>query len=288
MLHKTSTKLSPRTKGALPPLEDILVYADSSPATQNALAYAEAMAPEGNVAALMFGLMPGYPVSEFDGQAWLTARGHAEAAAAEAETSLRERLARCGSQAELRRADVMAGEEGRVMAMQARYVDAVVFGWPVKESVRPVREFEAVLLNSGRPTLLVPETCSARGLPRSVMIAWSSTREASRAIHDGLPLLAKAEHVSVVVVADEGEWSEQNPGGDMARHLARHDISVELKHVPAFGKKVSAVLLDEARFQGADLIVMGGYSHSRASEWLFGGVTRDMLEALPVPLLMSH
>lgn len=288
MHSKTQPRLAARPKPALAPVEDILVLADGSVAAANALAYAEALAPEGNVTTLMFGLMPGYPASEFGGEAWLIARRDAEKAAEQAEAAFRERLVRQSSRAEVRRADVIAGEEGRVMAAQARYVDVVIFGWPAADSPRPVREFEAVLFNAGRPSILLPETCALRGLPRSILVAWSPTREASRAIHDAMPLLAAAEQVGVVVVANEWDIPEQNPGDDMARHLARHNIAVEVKHVPTTGKLVSEVLLDEARFQGAELIVMGGYSHSRTGEWLFGGVTRDMLGALTVPVMMSH
>ncbi|MCU0884507.1 MAG: universal stress protein [Beijerinckiaceae bacterium] len=288
MHSKSQPRTAARSGPALAPVEDLLVLADGSAAAAKALAYAEALAPDGNVTALMFGLMPGYPVSEFSGEAWLIARRDAETAAERAEAAFTETLARHGSRAELRRADVIAGEEGRVMAAQARYVDAVIFGWPTAEAARPVREFEAVLFNAGRPSILVPETCALRGQPRRIMVAWSPTREASRAIHDALPLLAAAEQVGVVVVASEWDILEPNPGDDMARHLARHDIAVEVKNVPTGGRLVASVLLDEARFQGAELIVMGGYSHSRTGEWLFGGVTRDMLGALSVPVMMSH
>lgn len=288
MHSKTRTGLAARSGPAFPPFEDLLVFADGSAAAANALAYAEALAPEGNVTALMFGRMPGYPVSEFGGEAWLIARRDAENAAGAAEVAFKDKLKGRNSRTEVRRADVMAGEEGRLIAEQARYVDAAIFGWPTVDRDQPLREFEAVLFNAGRPALLLPETFALRGPPRSVMVAWSPTREASRAIHDALPLLAAADHISVVVVAEEWTRPEQNPGDDIACHLARHDIAVEVRHVPAAGKLVSQVLLDEARFQGAELIVMGGYSHSRTGEWLFGGVTRDMLGTLTVPVMMSH
>jgi nucleotide-binding universal stress UspA family protein len=77
-------------------------------------------------------------------------------------------------------------------------------------------------------------------------------------------------------------------GDDMARHLARHDMTVDVKHVPSNGESIHAVLLNEARYLGADLLVMGGYGHSRTGEWLFGGVTRDILNEAHIPLLMSH
>lgn len=288
MHSKAQPRPALRSRPALAPVEDLLVLADGSKAATTALAYAEALAPDGNVTALMFGLMPGYPAGEFGGDVWLIARRAAEQAAEQAEEALKETLSQRGSRAEVRRADVIAGEEGRVMAAQARYVDATIFGWPAADDARPVREFEAVLFNAGRPSILVPETCALRGPPRNILVAWSPTREASRAIHDALPLLSAAEQVGVVVVASEWDIPEQNPGDDMARHLARHNIPVEVKHVPTTGKLVSDVLLDQARFQGAELIVMGGYSHSRTGEWLFGGVTRDMLGALTVPVMMSH
>ncbi len=99
--------------------------------------------------------------------------------------------------------------------------------------------------------------------------------EAARAVQDALPLLQRADLVTILAVAEGRRvGSEEDAGADIARHLARHDVRAEVIHVPASGRAAQAVIADEARFLGADLVVMGGYGHSRFSEWIFGGVTR--------------
>lgn len=271
---------------------DLLVFLDESPAAANALAYAEALTRGENTTALMFGLMADYPVSfysEVPVDSWLVVQRQAEQDAAALEERLRARLARDGSGADLRRADVVSGEEGRVIALQARYADATVIGWSADGGTSQQKTlFEGALFQSGRPVMLVPEHFSQRQAPRTILVAWSAERESARALHDAMPLLRSAGQVRIVVVDNGTPGLEKNPGDDIARHLARHDIKVDVKHVPAGGELTYKVLLNEARFLGADMLVMGGYGHSRTGEWLFGGVTRDMLGAADIPLLMSH
>lgn len=288
MLNKTSTR--PRAARALSgaALQDVLVLADDRPAGENALAYAEALNPDGNVAALILAVIPNYPATEFSGEAWLVAQREAQREAEAAESALRDKLGRKGSRAELRRAEVMSGDEGRALSMQGQYADATVIGWPTSDASRPVHEFEGALFESGRPVILVPEAFSGHGRPRTIMIAWTATREATRAVHDAMPLLREANLVQVVIADDRTLGEQENPGDDIARHLARHDITVEVKHVPAGGVPICKVLLDEARYLGADMLIMGGYGHSRTGEWLFGGVTQDILARMTVPVLMSH
>lgn len=288
-MPETSTKREAASRRAVAaPLHDLLTLYDGSAATANALAYAEALAPEGHVAALLFGILPDFPISEGAAEAWLVAERAARAEAAALEARLRAKLDERGSRAELRRTDGRLGEEGRLLTREAMYADATLIGWPAANGgMQPVEAFEGALFSSGRPVILVPEAHAGHGPPQNVLIAWSATREAARAVNDALPLLRSARQVSLVVVSDNGT-NEDNPGNDMARHLARHDVRVEVKHVPAGGEPVHKVLLDEARFLGADLMVMGGYSHSRTGEWLFGGVTRDMLSRMSIPVMMSH
>lgn len=286
---ETSKMRSPAGRSAADaPLHDLLALYDGRATAANALAYAEALAPDGHVAALLFGILPDFPVSEGAAEAWLVAERAARAEAAELEARLRVQLEQRGSRAELRRTDGRLGEEGRLLAREAMYADATLIGWPAANGgAQPIEAFEGALFNSGRPVILVPEAHTSHGRPQTVLIAWRATREAARAVNDALPLLRSARQVTVVVVADNGA-TEDIPGDDIARHLARHDVWVEVKHVPAGGEPVHEVLLNEARFVGADLMVMGGYSHSRTGEWLFGGVTRDMLSRMTIPVLMSH
>ena len=282
---------------ALRPFEDLLVYLDDSAASRNALSYAEALNPEGNTSALTFGFIPNYPSSyyaEASADVWLVVQEQAEQAAATLEQALRAQLAKVGSRADLRRANIMTGEEGNTIAMHGRYADITVIGWSSKIDEDRNRTglqktlFEAALFNSGRPVLLVPEAFKRMGAPKRVLIAWSPERESVRAVNDAMSVLTLAEQVRIVVINTGSLMAEKNPGDDMARHLARHDVKVDVKHVPSNGEPVHKMLLDEARYLGADLVVMGGYGHSRTGEWLFGGVTRDILNDADVPLLMSH
>jgi nucleotide-binding universal stress UspA family protein len=92
--------------------------------------------------------------------------------------------------------------------------------------------------------------------------------------------------VTTVDARPNGEGAA--PGRDITRHLARHGVNVELRNVDGLGRASAAVLMDEARELGADLMVMGGYGHSRLRQFVFGGVTRALIAASPVPLLLSH
>lgn len=298
MLHTPSPNRRARKHPeARPAFEDLLVYLDDSAAAANALAYAEALNPDGNVSALMFGFMPDYPASYFAEaplDAWLVVQEQAEQAATTMEDRLKERLAAKGSRAELRRANVALGEEAGAIAMQGRYADITVIGWSPRSDEDRSRSdlqrklFEAALFDSGRPVLLVPQAFKGADAPKRVLVAWSPERESVRAVNDAMPVLAGAEQVRIVVVSRGWATAERNPGDDMARHLARHDVNVDVKHVPSNGDAIHTVLLNEARYLGADLLVMGGYGHSRTGEWLFGGVTRDILNEAHIPLLMSH
>jgi nucleotide-binding universal stress UspA family protein len=283
--------------------QDLLVYQDETPAAANALAYAEtiAAAGDGHVAALMFGFLAPYPATvymEATPDVWLAAQRRAREEADAAEDRIKARLAMASLSKDLRRKDVMGGEAGSVLAVYGRYADAVIIGWSKKGGkdggTRDGTEFErdlfrGALFESGRPVILVPESYKANEPPRRILVAWAPEREATRAVHDALPVMLGADLVTVLAVAEGGNVTgEEDAGADIARHLARHDIKAEVKHVPAGGRTAQAVIADEARYLGADLIVMGGYGHSRLREWIFGGVTRDMTADLRTPVLMAH
>jgi nucleotide-binding universal stress UspA family protein len=301
--HLTKTAHAACADPVRPLFRDLLVYQDETAAAANALVYAEALAAstEGNVAGLMFGFISSYPATVYMDAApdiWVVAQQRAVEEADATEKRIKARLARSATGTELRRMDIMGGEAGRILAIHCRYVDAMVLGWSRRagkeDGNRDGTEFErdlfrGALFESGRPVILVPESCRSMGPPRRILVAWSPEREATRAVNDALPLLRGAEMVTILAVAEgRGINGEKDPGTDIAHHLARHDVKTEVKHVPANGRTAQSVVLDEARYCGADLIVMGGYGHSRLSEWLFGGVKRDMMDDLKIPVLMAH
>lgn len=148
---------------------------------------------------------------------------------------------------------------------------------------------EAVLFDSGRAVLLVPLKQQKPFSAKRIMVAWDGGRAAARAISEARPLLAKADFVEAVVVETGKPKAKQLLGADLARHLARHEKGVELRTlVPAHDEGIVDVLLKEIAARDIDLVVMGGYGHSRLREFVLGGVTRDMLERMTVPLLLAH
>jgi len=146
---------------------------------------------------------------------------------------------------------------------------------------------EAALFETGRPVLIVPYIQKGDLKLDRVMVAWDASRSAARAVNDAMPFLARAGLVEVVVVAEHGK-DEELPAADLAGHLARHGVKVGVKPVVAPATKVADVLLSHAADSAADLLVMGGFGHSRLREFVLGGVTRGILEAMTVPTLMAH
>lgn len=150
------------------------------------------------------------------------------------------------------------------------------------------RLVQTVLFHAGRPILIVPEGAK---LPLAkVAIAWNASREAIRAVHDGMGLITQATDVNVVLVdptpSDDGHGAE--PGADLAAHLARHVDTVNVHRIPSAGRALGQALQQFAVDIGCDVMVMGAYGHSRMWEMLLGGATRDVLTDTRLPLLISH
>jgi nucleotide-binding universal stress UspA family protein len=144
-----------------------------------------------------------------------------------------------------------------------------------------------VMLNVPRPVLMVPYTGEYTRIDGNVLIAWNGSMEAARAVGHALPLLRQAARV-VVAHFDAGEQAElaaQPP--ELLAWLARHDVVAELREQRT-GNDTGAALLSLAAEQQSNLIVMGGYGHTRFRELMLGGMTRTMLEKMTRPVLMSH
>ena len=147
---------------------------------------------------------------------------------------------------------------------------------------------ETTLFESGRPMIVVPYIQKAPLKLDKVMVCWDGSRQAARAIGDAMPLLAKAGRVAVVIIANEPGKEDEIEGADMAQHLARHGLKVEVQRIPGGDVDVADALLSHAADSGADFMVMGGYGHSRLREFVLGGVTRSILRSMTVPALMAH
>ena len=172
------------------------------------------------------------------------------------------------------------------IAREARAADLLVIahGLTNKDPFRTLDPGELVL-KAGRPVLLVPKEVTSFSAKR-ILIAWKDTREARRAVADALPLLEIAESVTVVEVCKDEFPSKLK---DVADYLGRHQIHAVCERVqPVRDASTAHLLLQFVRSQNIDLIVAGGYGHSRLGEWIFGGVTRTLLRESPVCCLLTH
>lgn len=176
-----------------------------------------------------------------------------------------------------------------IVPIHARYADVTIIGQPERGKIEPTHSPELpanVVMGAGRPVIVVPYAGKFDKAPRHVLIAWSGTREATRAVHDALPILKRAAKVSVLSINPKD--GKHLPGADIAAHLARHGCKTEAARTVASDISVSDVILSDASDIGADFIVMGAYGHSRLREWALGGATRDVLNTMTVPVLFSH
>ncbi len=149
---------------------------------------------------------------------------------------------------------------------------------------------EHLVMGSGKPVLIIPYIGFPETIGKNVIIAWDKSREASRAIHDALPLLKQADKVHIFsVIKKGGEENELAALADITTHLSRHDVDVD-NNACVFDRDISVaeMLLSRASDYGADLIVMGAYGHSRLREYTLGGTTRTILNSMTTPVLMTH
>jgi nucleotide-binding universal stress UspA family protein len=174
--------------------------------------------------------------------------------------------------------------------VQARHVDLTVMARPSKGAGLRHQVLEAVLMESGRPLMLIPPDWTTKGSVNTVFVAWNAGREAARAVADAGDWLEAASKIVIGTVdARPGPRGHgEAPGVDIATHLARHGHAVELRNIDSLGVEAGQAILDSAEACGADLIVVGGFGHPRLQQALFGGVTRTILESSKVPLLMAH
>ena len=182
----------------------------------------------------------------------------------------------------------LAGSADR-FATIARRFDLAVVGQAEPERAAPEELIvENALFSSGRPVLIVPYIQKAELTLDRVMVCWDASRNAARAIADAMPFLKRARVIDVVIVASERIKSDEIPGADIGQHLARHDLKVEVRRIVSPDTDVASTILSHAADTAADFIVMGGYGHSRLREFILGGATRGMLQAMTLPTLMSH
>ena len=178
------------------------------------------------------------------------------------------------------------------LGLRARYSDLIVIGQTNPDAPSPsvMSDFpEFMIVHSGRPILVIPHHGESNTFAERCVLAWDGSREAARAVTDAIPLLKRSEIVHVIIINPDpqSDTHGQEPGADIALFLARHGIKVEIStrfNTNNTGKSILSI----CRELNADLLVMGGYAHSRFREMILGGTTRTVLEEMHIPVLMSH
>jgi len=174
---------------------------------------------------------------------------------------------------------------------EASYADLLVIGQANPDDVtnRNLDVPNHILLTAGRPCLVVPYIGTYENVGKHPLIAWNGSRESNRALHDALPFLERAETVTIMMSETSGSAESSDlPDTRIAQHLARHNVKVMTKTMTAKERDISNDFLSYLADNGHDLLVMGAYGHSRFREAILGGMTREIMHSMTVPVLMSN
>ncbi len=279
-------------------IKEILLHIDADEQTEagrKRVGYALSLAQRMNahVTGLLFALDPfvpatvlgEVPISLIDQQRERNAK-----LARTAAENFRHQADMAGVSYAVRMTECTEGEALQILAAQGRVSDLIVTGQREPDDNLPIREIliETALFETGRPSLIVPYIGPDEAKLDSVAIAWDGRREAARAVHDALPVLTQAKSIEIITVGRIGTAKGEEPGADLAEALARHGLKVDLQNLEGGDGDVANTLLSHAADRGFDLMVMGGYSHSRLREVVLGGATRGILESMTIPVLMSR
>jgi len=187
----------------------------------------------------------------------------------------------------------VAGSPASIVAQHARFADLCIVRHDTGSAGASASYSfsEAILFGSGRPLLIVPDEARVRTLGRHLLIAWNSSRASARAANDALCLVERAERTTVLTINPTEYVTRYRalPPERIVEHLRRHSAAVEEVRVEQVADaSIAAVIQEQARRRGADVIVAGAFGHPKVWEKLMGGVTCDLLAQMPLPMLMSH
>lgn len=274
-------------------LKDIVVCVAGADASALALAGQIASDSDAHVACSAIGIMQTVLLyNEFGvGAAYIEQLNEEKAQIDKFWAATQEAIDKAGQKFELRRHRTYNTNLESLVAAIARHSDLAIIRAPNREHPQPhTQMIEAALLGSGRPVLVAPINWKPGPVGQKIVIGWDASREAARALHDCLSLASKSAEITIVTVdAKAGSLDHGDaPGLDIAAHLARHGVKVELRNEGALGRSTHEVLMQIATDINADMLVLGGYRHPRLQQVLFGGVTRSMLRDVQLPLLLSH
>ena len=173
------------------------------------------------------------------------------------------------------------------LASLSRVFDITVVGRPgVGRNEPRMTTLEAALFESGLPILMTPSV-APKSIGTNILVHWNASTETARVIMDAMPILRRAERVTLLSV--EGNMSVGPKPADMLGYLARHGIKGNEAYVkPATKGGAGAAILAEAHKVGADLILKGAYTQSRLKQMIFGGATQHILQAADIPVMLSH
>ena len=197
-----------------------------------------------------------------------------------------------GVPAEARIAPGFEENAGGALALNARYADLSVIGGRDGSPSRSLADalIDGALFDSGRATVVVPSGWSGGPVGTKPLVAWDGGPQAARATREALPFLVSASEVRICVAKTYFGMARHGdePGADVARWLAGHGLKVTVELVDPGDGSVAASLAETAKKAGCDMIVMGGFGHSRLRESIFGGVTTELLDKPPLPLFLAH
>lgn len=182
--------------------------------------------------------------------------------------------------------EIVLGAAHETAAYEARYYDLTLLPWAPK-TVASEDLAQTVVFGSGRPVILIPPDVKAKPLEH-IAVAWDGSTVAARALWDALPLLRKGGHVSVLTIGDEKALRGPDLARTLATHLENRGIKAQAYNIKLEGRRISDALQETAIEKGANLLVMGGFGHSRFRDFLLGGATSGILTKLQMPVLLSH
>ncbi len=279
-------------------IKDILVYLEGNGEDKVRLAYGELIA--GSHRAFLTGIYLNFlPDTIYVSGGGVLPMGNAISSMQEkamndgdeVEKKLTKQLDKLDLNSELRRLDLTYAQAAFELTKEARAADFMIATRPYNHETASPELLEAVLFNSGRGCLFVPPAIKPNGAIDKIVLAWKNTEETARAVSNAMPLMVAAGKVVIAIVDEKSKNKNKElvamPAADIARHLNRHGIDVEISHIDGFSN-VSEALLNEVEKVNAKMLVMGGYGHSRFREWVMGGATRDVLSDAQIPVFISH
>lgn len=183
----------------------------------------------------------------------------------------------------------MGGPADACFAEFAGTYDLAVIGQPMGDFWEPLNEPhpDEVAMMSGRPVIVAPRKLRENAMRNGAVLAWDGGRAGARALSAAMATVLAGSRLTVLHVGED-DAEIRRPGRDIMEHLSRHGLHAELVVAPRDGKPVAKIVLETVEASGAGLLIMGAYEHSRFSEAILGGVTRDVLREAKIPVLIAH